>query len=152
MRIVGHRHKLTLVTDVVSSLRRSRCGAAATELALILPLLTTMILAVFEYGTVIYSYSLMQFGANRVARTVAVNRMTPEQAETDVKGSLPGWVRDDVAVTVSQSNPADTNSNLVRVQMSVSAQDATPLALLTRAIPWQLSTNVVMKQELPYVD
>lgn len=144
--------RLMFVTRAMGSLRGCRRGAAATELALVLPLLTTMILAVFEYGTVIYSYSLMQFGANRVARTVAVNRMTEAQAQTDVRRYLPGWVRDDVSVSITQSNAADSNVNLVRVQLSVAAQDATPLALLTRAVPWQLSTNVEMKQELPYVD
>jgi hypothetical protein len=152
MRLLREVGRLTFVTKARKNLKSCRSGAAATEMALVLPLLTTMILAVFEYGTVIYSYSLMQFGANRVARTVAVNRMTPAQAQADVRVYLPGWVRDDVTVTINQSNPADTNSNLVRVQLSVAAADATPMALLTRMVPWQLSTDVVMKQELPYVD
>ncbi|MCM0031648.1 MAG: pilus assembly protein [Sandarakinorhabdus limnophila] len=121
-------------------------------MALILPLLTTMILAVFEYGAVIYSYSAMQFGANRVARTVAVNRMTNDQAQTAVRNYLPGWVRDDVSISVSQTAPADPETNLVQVQLSVAAAQATPMALLTRAVPWQLTANVAMKQELPYVD
>lgn len=143
---------LSIVTRAVAGVRFCRRGAAATELALILPLLTTMILAVFEYGAVIYSYSAMQFGANRVARTVAVNRMTNDQAQTAVRNYLPGWVRDDVSISVSQTAPADPETNLVQVQLSVAAAQATPLALLTRAVPWQLTANVAMKQELPYVD
>lgn len=143
---------LSIVTRAVAGVRSCRRGAAATELALILPLLTTMILAVFEYGAVIYSYSAMQFGANRVARTVAVNRMSNAQAQTAVRNYLPGWVRDDVTVAVSQTAPTDANTNLVRVQLSVPAQQATPLAILTRMMPWQLTANVAMKQELPYVD
>ena len=55
-------------------------------------------------------------------------------------------------VSVSQTAPTDTNSNLVRVQLSVAANQATPLAMLTRMVPWQLTANVAMKQELPYVD
>jgi Flp pilus assembly protein TadG len=143
---------LTSVTRRLFGLRSCQRGAASTELALILPLLTTMILGVFEYGTVIYSYSAMQFGANRVARTVAVNRMTDAQAETAVRGFLPGWVRDDVTVSVSQTAPADADTNLVQVQVAVAADQATILPLLTRMVPWQLTANVVMKQELPYVD
>lgn len=143
---------LSIVTRAVAGARSCRRGTAATELALILPLLTTMILAVFEYGAVIYSYSAMQFGANRVARTVAVNRMTNDQAQTAVRNYLPGWVRDDVSISVSQTAPADPETNLVQVQLSVAAAQATPMALLTRAVPWQLTANVAMKQELPYVD
>jgi len=121
-------------------------------MVLLMPLLTSMLFGAFEYGSVIYSYSAMQFGANRVARTVAVNRMTNEQAQTAVRNYLPGWVRDDVSVSVTQTAPADANSNLVRVQLSVPANNATPLAMLTRIVPWQLTANIAMKQELPYVD
>lgn len=131
---------------------RCKSGASASEMSLILPLLTTMIFAVFEYGCVIYSYSAMQFGANRVARTVSVNRMTNAEAEVAALDLLPAWVRDNVSISVSQSAPVDPNSNLVRVQMSVAADDATPISILTRVVPWQLNTNVEMKQELPYVD
>jgi Flp pilus assembly protein TadG len=143
---------LSIVTRTVAGVRFCRRGAAATELALILPLLTTMILAVFEYGAVIYSYSAMQFGANRVARTVAVNRMSNAQAQTEVRNYLPGWVRNDVSVAVTQTAPGDPETNLVQVQLAVAAAQATPMALLTRAVPWQLTANVAMKQELPYVD
>ncbi len=136
----------------VYGLTRCRRGSASTELVLIMPLLTSMMFGTLEYGTVIYSYSAMQFGANRVARTVAVNRMSNAQAQTAVRNYLPGWVRDDVSVSVSQSAPTDANANLVRVQLSVAAQQATPLAILTRVVPWQLTTDVSMKQELPYVD
>jgi Flp pilus assembly protein TadG len=134
------------------ALWRCRSGAAASEMSLILPLLTTMIFAILEYGTVIYCYSAMQFGANRVARTVSVNRMTNAEAEAAALELLPAWVRNHVSISVTQSAPIDPNTNLVRVQLSAAAEDATPIAILTRVVPWQLNANVAMKQELPYVD
>jgi Flp pilus assembly protein TadG len=140
---------------IATPLRRLSCskrGSAGTEMVLLMPLLTSMLFGAFEYGSVIYSYSAMQFGANRVARTVAVNRMTNAQAAAAVRSYLPGWVRDDVTVAVSQTAPTDASTNLVRVRLSVPAEDATPLAMLTRVAPWQLTANVAMKQELPYVD
>ena len=127
-------------------------GAAAMELALLLPLLTSLILGVFEYGSVIYSYSMMQFGANRVARVMIVNRLGNADAGQAVRSYLPAWVRDDVSVTVLQSAPADPRLNLITVRVNVAAQNATPLPILTRAIPWQLTASVTKKQELPYVD
>jgi len=78
--------------------------------------------------------------------------MTNDQAQTAVRNYLPGWVRDDVSISVFQTAPADAETNLVQVQLSVAAAQATPMALLTRAVPWQLTANVAMKQELPYVD
>ena len=143
------------IRDVFASvygLAPCRRGSASTELVLLMPLLASMLLGAAEYGMVIYSYSAMQFGANRVARTVAVNRMTPAQAQTEVRNYVPGWVRDDISVSVSQTAPTDANTNLVQVRLSVPAQQATPLAILTRFVPWQLTANVAMKQELPYVD
>ncbi|WP_310475344.1 hypothetical protein, partial [Sandarakinorhabdus sp.] len=80
-----------------------------------------MLFGVFEFGTVVYAYSGMQFGANRVARTVSVNRMTSAQARTAVQSYVPAWARNDVTVLVSQSNPSDTNINLVNVQLSIAA-------------------------------
>jgi len=107
---------------------------------------------VFEYGSVIYSYSMMQFGANRVARTMVVNRLGNGGASQAVRRYLPAWVRDDVSVTVLQTAPTDPRLNLITVRVSVGAQNATPLPILTRAIPWQLTASVTKKQELPYVD
>jgi Flp pilus assembly protein TadG len=134
------------------ALWRCRSGAAASEMSLILPLITTMIFAILEYGTVIYSYSAMQFGANRVARTVSVNRMTNAEAQDAALELLPVWLQSHVSISVTQSAPIDPSSNLVRVQLSAAAEDATPIAILTRVVPWQLNANVAMKQELPYVD
>ena len=146
------RMVLTFMKKGAMGFARSRRGAVASELALTLPLLTTMILAVFEYGCVIYSYSLMQFGANRVARSVAVNLMTDAQAQTMVSNYAPGWMRDRMTVAVTQSAAADPTQNLINVRVSATAASATPLALLTRAVPWQLTADVTMKQELPYVE
>lgn len=143
---------LTFVKPGALRIFRCRRGAAAAEVALTLPLLTTMILAVFEYGCVVYSYSLMQFGANRVARSVAVNVMTEAEAQTAVVQYLPGWLGNRATVTVSQTATADPTTNLINVRVSATAMAATPVALLTRAVPWQLTANVTMKQELPYVD
>lgn len=136
----------------LTGLSRCRRGTAGTEMVLLMPLLTSMLFGAFEYGAVVYSYSAMQFGANRVARTVAVNRMTNAQAQAQVRNYLPAWVRDDVSVRVRQTAPTDANSNLVQVELSVPARKATPLAMLTRVVPWQVTAHVSMKQELPYVD
>lgn len=143
---------ITRSFSLAGAFHRCKRGAAATELALLMPMLTSLVLGVFEFGTVIYAYSGMQFGANRVARTVSVNQMTTEQALATVKNYVPAWARDDVSVSITQSKPSDTNVNLVNVRLSVSADRATPLPLLTRLVPWQLTATSVMKQELPYVD
>ena len=69
-----------------------------------------------------------------------------------MRNYLPGWVRNDVSVAVTQTAPGDPETNLVQVQLAVAAAQATPMALLTRGVLWQVTANVAMKQELPYVD
>lgn len=143
---------LPRMNQLLRSIGLCRSGATAAEVALVMPLLTSLILGAFEYGAVVYTYSTMQFGANRVARSIAVNRMTPAQGTTAIRNSLVGWVGNSAQVSVSQTAPTDSSTNIVQVRISVAASHATPLALLTRIVPWQLTANVAMKQELPYVD
>lgn len=140
------------VRCAAKSLRGCSRGAAAAELALVLPLLTSMILGVFEYGAVMYSYSAMQSAATRMARTVAVNRMSNGEARATADSYLPGWMANKYTVSVTQSAPSDPITNMVQVRFSIPASAATPLALITRIVPWQLTSDVSMKQELPYVD
>jgi Flp pilus assembly protein TadG len=141
-----------LIAQSVGRFGLCRSGATAAEVALIMPLLSSLIFGTFEYGSVVYTYSAMQFGANRAARSIAVNRMSSAQAVTAIRNSLVGRAKDNATITVSQSTPAEPDTNIVQVRISVAASQATPLPILTRIVPWQLTANVAVKQELPYVD
>lgn len=135
-----------------SGARADRSGSVAAEFALIVPLLTTLLLGIIEFGTVFFCYSAMQFAANGAARQMAVNVADQATAITAARDVLPGWVRDDVAITVDQSDPGDPNRNVIRVRMVADAQAMAVTGMLTRMVPWTLTADVSIKQELPYVD
>lgn len=133
-------------------MRADRSGSAAAEFALVLPLLTTLLLGIIEFGTVFYSYSAMQFAASSAARQMAVNVADQATAISAARDVLPGWARDDVAITVVQSDPADPNRNVIRVRMVADAQAMATIGMITRMVPWSLTADASIKQELPYVD
>jgi Flp pilus assembly protein TadG len=136
----------------LSAFRRDRSGSAVSEFALVLPLLTTLLFGIIEFGTITYSYSAMQFGANRAARSFAVNTLNEAGALASAKAVLPAWARDKVAMSMSQSNPGDPNSNVIRVTLSVNASDVAVVSMLSRLVDLPLDAETSVKQELPYVD
>jgi Flp pilus assembly protein TadG len=133
-------------------LRRDRGGSAVSEFALVLPLLTLLLFGIVEFGTVTYSYSAMQFGASRAARSFAVNTLDEAGALAQAKAVLPAWARDKVTLSTSQSNPSDPNSNVIRVTLEVNASDVSVMSFLTRAVDLPLKAEASVKQELRYVD
>ena len=134
------------------SLKASRSGATAAEFALVVPVLMTLVFGAFEYGCIAYAMSSMQFGANVVARDVAVNNLGPAEAAARLQPYLPGWMQGEVEVSLTQSNPADPRLNMIRLQLETPAVSATPFAMMTRLHPWTLSAWADVRQELPYVD
>jgi Flp pilus assembly protein TadG len=130
----------------------NRSGSVAAEFALITPLLSMLLLCTVEMGSLLYSYSAMQMAATVASRRMAVNRVSPTAANALVDQLVPGWAADSVSVLVTQSNPADPGLNNIVLQLSAQSDQMTPVALLTRMVPWTMNARVTIKQELPYVD
>ena len=135
-----------------AGLQRDRSGSAASEFALVLPLLTMLLFGVLEFGSIIYSFSAMQFGASNAARSFAVNTADEAAALASARAVLPGWVADDVSLQLAQTNAGDPNSNIIRVTLSVNASRASVISMLTRLVDLPLTAEATTKQELPYVD
>jgi Flp pilus assembly protein TadG len=135
-----------------SALKKSRCGAVAAEFALIFPVLFSLLMGGFEYGFVAYSMSSLQFGANVVARDVAVNNLDRAAAEEALDAFLPPWMDGDVSMIMTEDNPGDPRLNSVTIELQADSTTATPLSLITRAYPITLSASATVRQELPYVD
>lgn len=130
----------------------SRAGSVASEFALIVPLLTTLMLGVIEFGTVFFSYSAMQFAAHDAARQMAVNVANQATALAAASNFVPGWARDHVTMSVTQSNAADPSQNIIRVRVVADAGDMAVMSVITRLVPMTLTADASIKQELPYVD
>lgn len=140
------------IRRIASGIRANRLGSVAFEFALVSPLLFSILLGTLEFGFVLFSFSSMQLGTDIAARGISVNTAvgTNAQAEAAVRAALPSWLRSSVTVTVSQTDLADPRKNLIRVRATADAEDATPLPMFTRAVPWTMSTEVAVVQELPF--
>jgi Flp pilus assembly protein TadG len=130
------------------ALRACRRGAAALEFALVAPLLFTMTLGIIEYGFVFYGYSVVQYGANNVARSVAVNTMDIANAPAAVKAYMPGWIpASNLTVTAQKSNTADPSRSDIQVRVVYA-----PIHVFTNVFPLTMTADVAVKQELPYAN
>jgi Flp pilus assembly pilin Flp len=133
-------------------LRHDRRGAAAAEFGLIAPLFTFLLLGAIEFGSLFFAYSAMQSAATIATRSVAVNVIEPAEVDAVVQDRLPPWVRGAATVAVTQSHPENATLNIIRTRVQASSLQATPVPLFTRVIPWTITADVRIKQELPYVD
>jgi Flp pilus assembly protein TadG len=140
---------LALLKSRLISLRGNRRGAIAAEFAMVAPLLFVTMFAIIEYGFVFYGYSAMQFGANAVARSIAVNKLKTNNAQTSLNSYLPRWMGR-ATVVVQKSVPTDASRSWVQLRVTAPASSTTPIKIFTTAIPWTLSADVAVKQELPY--
>lgn len=138
------------IRGISRGLRTNRRGSVAFEFALISPLLFSFLLGTLEYSFVLFSYSSMQLAADVAAREVSVNTGAAANVTAAVKAKLPAWVRSAVTVSITQTDLTDARKNLIRVRVTAPADKATPLPMFTRTIPWTLSTEVAVVQELPF--
>jgi hypothetical protein len=137
---------------LVRRVRADRAGSAVSEFALIVPLLSTLLFGTIEFGSLLYSYSAMQFGATAAARQFAVNVSDEATALAAAQAAVPGWARGDLVLSMTQSDPSDVNRNIINVELRLDADKAGALALITRMVPFTLVADASIKQELPYVD
>lgn len=75
-----------------------RSGAVAAEFALIVPLMSTMLFGVLQFGFAIYTVNAMETAARTGARQIVfgTNFATAEAA---TRAALPGWVANEATVT-----------------------------------------------------
>ncbi|GGE07346.1 hypothetical protein GCM10011529_12200 [Polymorphobacter glacialis] len=119
---------------------------------MISPLLMALFFGALEYSFILFSFSSMQFGANVVSRRLSVNKVTIANVPARVKTYLPGWFASRATVSVTQSDPANPRTNVIKVRVTLPATAATPIALFTRNASWTLIADASLNQEIPYED
>lgn len=127
-----------------------RRGAVSVEAAIIFPVMIALVMGVTEFGLLIFTFSSMQTAAREVTRQMSVNFTTQAAAEAAVRARLPNWSAAAADVSVTQTAPSNPETNVIRVEVSMPASDATPVHFfVSLADDWTLRTEVAMKQELP---
>ncbi len=135
---------------ITAKVIRSRSGSVAAEFALVTPIFFSLLFGALEYGSIGYSMSSMQQAANVVARDVAVNSLTQEQAESRLARHLPSWLDGKVNLQLTESHPGEPRINTVSVRLEVPASSATPISIFTRAASWDIVSEANVQQEMPY--
>lgn len=131
---------------------RDRKGAVAAEFGLVMPLFIGMFMGMVEYSFVYFTYGAMQAATRDVARQVAVNTVPYAQAPDVLKARLPGWVRPNATVVMSQSAPGNPATNVYSMEVDVPISRASPFRFYTAAQTGDIAASVQMKQELPFVE
>ena len=116
--------------------RSDRCGTAATELALVLPLLLTLILGCVDFGRIAYTYCAVsnasrtgaEYGAthNFTTYTRATWQSRLQQAVTAEMSAVPGFNASQLQVNVSTTSDS---YSLFRVTVEVEYP-------FTTIVPW----------------
>ena len=91
---------------------RSRRGQTAVETAIILSVLFTLVLGIYEYGRLVMIKQLMGNASREGARQAVVNTstMTTAQIQTTVTGFLAGQSYNNLAIQVYQADPTTGNN------------------------------------------
>ena len=97
---------------------RNESGAAAVELAFVLPVALLLLMGVVQFGALLFLQNTMVNVANDVARRVSVGDLTTTAGEFLAEERLSGW---SATFTVNVTEPT---SNDVQVAISVPLADA----------------------------
>jgi hypothetical protein len=96
----------------------SDAGAAAVELALVLPVALLLLMGIIQFGALLFLQNTMVNVANDVARRVSVGDLTTTAGEALAEERLAGW---NATFTVNVTEPT---SNDIQVAISVPLADA----------------------------
>ena len=120
----------------LSRLRRRTEGAAAAELALLLPLLMLMLFGLVQLGFAIYTYNAMLNSARAGARLVVFGSDSAA-ATAAVRGQLPRWVAGAATITITEND-----AGLARVQIAVPGSAAALMSVVP--MPASIDADVTM--------
>lgn len=107
------------VKEPPRSLVSTETGAAAVEMALVLPVALLLLMGIIQFGAILFLQNSMVNVANDVARRVSVGELSANAGEILAADRLSDW---DATFTVSVTEPTVDD---IQVDISVSLSDAT---------------------------
>lgn len=132
----------------IKILRADASGTSAVEFGLVLPILMMLVMGVIEFGLIMYTMNTSEHAARSVARQLATNRLTSDQASDKAKAQLPQWAKSSATVEVSQSTPGLPTSNVFTVKITIPAAKASITNFLGWAYSGNLESKVALQQEI----
>jgi Flp pilus assembly protein TadG len=112
---------------------RSDRGAAAVEMAIVLPLLLLVVFGIIDYGRLLNERILVTSAAREGARLAAVNagvtagELSGEDVKDQVKAGLGGTAEPDTTVTLCKATKPTTGPDVATVTVKVTFGYITPI-------------------------
>lgn len=104
-------------------LLEDRRGAIAVEFALVMPVLLLFLLGIVQFGSAFFIQNNMLNTARELARRLATEQVTVQDAESWAIDRLPAMSRN-YDVDVTPPDPDDPDANFFRVVIAVPLADA----------------------------
>lgn len=134
----------------IGNLLKNQRGQAVVEFALILPVLLLIICGVIEGGW-LFSNQLMINNASREGARIGViyskNSNQLQIIQDKVLEIIPGFMKDNVSVLASYTNPLAPRSGDISVNVTYKVTPLTPITSIFIGKDFKLSSKCVMKLE-----
>ncbi len=121
---------------LLASLRNDRSGAAAMELAILLPVLATMLFGLSQVGFLYFTYNSMLNSARTGAREIAFGR-DEATVRTSVRNQLPAWAASSATITLTPND-----GGVAHVLISIPGSSASLLNMVP--MPTTIDAEVAM--------
>jgi len=119
-----------------------RRGAAALELAVVLPLLALLLLGIWEVGRVVEAQQLVSNAAREGGRQASTGSKTSDQVQQDVLNYLAKAGVDTTGSTVTITNLTDSTRNDPTTAQQMDELQVT-VALPAKNVRWALLTPIL---------
>jgi hypothetical protein len=116
-------------------------GAAAVELAFVLPVALLLLMGVIQFGALLFLQNTMVNVANDVARRVSVGELTTTEGETLGEDRLSGW---NATFSVSVTEPTADD---IQVDISVPLADAAIVDFGDLLDTGELTAQAIVRKE-----
>jgi len=131
---------------IIQRFHKKEEGQALVEFALVLPILLILLLGIFEFGNIFFSYLVIQNASRDAARygTVAATDLEMEQVimrKTDV------LKEDNITVTITPVESARTRGNEINVLIDYDVPLLAPLWNNFLPNPFPITAKTVMRIE-----
>ncbi len=124
--------------------KKRRWGGATVEMAVVTPLLLTMLLGIIEYGWVFSVRQALTTAAREGARTAALPGSTEEDIEGRVAAFLAPMGLDTYTVQITRSTPFDPTET---VHLTVPYADVTLVGGFFGSTDFNLGATCSMRKE-----
>ncbi len=126
---------------------RWNSGVVAVEMALVAPILITMLMGIIQFGAIFFLHSNMGNAAREASRALAIGSIsTKSQAQSLVEGRLVNWGVD-FTVATTLPNPNDPNDTDYTVTVSAPLSEAAIIDFLGLFEDRTLQSSVTMRED-----